>query len=65
MTVQKNAQLDCAFFASGRCGVPPLEGVMEDSVVDCFVTTFLAMTCEVYASDCLDTAEAAIRGTTV
>ena len=30
--VQKNAQLDCAFFASGRCGVPPLVRVMEDSV---------------------------------
>ena len=30
--VKKNVQMKFARFASGRCGVPPLEGVMEDSV---------------------------------
>ena len=29
---KKNVQMKFARFASGRCGVPPLERVMEDSV---------------------------------
>ena len=33
MTIQKNAQGIARFFASGRCGVPPLERVMEDSAI--------------------------------
>ena len=32
IAIKKNVQMKFARFASGRCGVPPLERVMEDSV---------------------------------